>query len=52
MNFSVTKLGEAYIYNCPYSSLCRQVVIDAEGRVMNFNFSGMANPTVEMLVSK
>ena len=48
---SVTQNGEAYIYNCPYSSLCRQVVIDEEGRVKSFNFKDMANPTVEMTVS-
>ena len=48
----VTQKGEAYIYHCPYSSLCRQVVIDEEGRAMIFGFKDMNNPTVEMLVSK
>ena len=46
----VTQKGEAYIYNCPYSSLCRQVVIDDEGRVMNFDFKDMDNPMIEMKV--
>ena len=46
----VTQKGEAYIYNCPYSSLCRQVVIDDEGRVMNFDFKDMDNPIIEMKV--
>ena len=29
--------GEAYIYDCPYSSVCRQVVTDPEGRVSVFD---------------
>ena len=32
--------GEAFIYNCPYNSLCRQVVTDAEGRIVEFDLSG------------
>ena len=48
----VPQKGEAYIYNCPYSSLCRQVVIDEEGRVKNFKLKDMANPTVELVVRK
>ena len=51
MIFLVTQKGEAYIYNCPYSSLCRQVVIDDEGRTMEFDFKDMDNPTVELLVN-
>ena len=30
--------GKAYIIDCKYSTLCRQVVIDDEGRVAEFNF--------------
>ena len=32
--------GEAFIYNCPYNSLCRQVVTDVEGRIVEFDLSG------------
>ena len=28
--------GEAYIYECPYRQLCRQVVTDADGRISEF----------------
>lgn len=28
--------GEAFIYDCPYKQLCRQVVTDAEGRVAQY----------------
>ena len=31
--------GEAFIYDCPYNSLCRQVVTDSEGRVLEFDLS-------------
>ena len=31
--------GQAYIYDCPYSTLCRQVVTDADGRVVEFDVS-------------
>ncbi len=30
--------GQAYIFSCPYSSLCRQVVTDSRGRVAQFDF--------------
>ena len=50
LNILVPQKGEAFVYNCPYSSLCRQVVIDEEGRVKNFRFKDMANPTVELVV--
>ena len=30
--------GQAYVINCTYSTLCRQVVIDDEGRVAEFDF--------------
>ena len=52
LHISVPQNGEAFVYNCPYSSLCRQVVIDEEGRVKNFKFKDMANPTVELVVCK
>ena len=29
--------GEAYIYDCPYSQVCRQVVTDPEGRIAIFD---------------
>ena len=32
--------GEAYIYDCPYNSLCRQVVTDNEGRIVEFDLDG------------
>ena len=32
--------GEAYIYDCPYNALCRQVVTDAEGRIVEFDLDG------------
>ncbi len=32
--------GSAYIFGCPYSSLCRQVVTDEQGRVAHFDFAG------------
>ena len=32
------KGGKAYIFKCPYSTLCRQVVTDDEGRVAEFPF--------------
>jgi len=31
--------GEAYIYDCPYSTLCRQVVTDSEGRILEFDLN-------------
>ena len=46
----VTQKGEAYIYNCPYSSICRQVVIDDIGRIMEFDFDSMDNPRIEVMV--
>ena len=30
--------GQAYVFSCPYSSLCRQVVTDQQGRVAEFDF--------------
>ena len=30
--------GKAYVFNCPYSSLCRQVVTDNDGRVAEYEF--------------
>ena len=30
--------GKAYIFDCRYSTLCRQVVTDDEGRVQEFDF--------------
>lgn len=30
--------GKAYIFDCRFSTLCRQVVTDAEGRVQSFDF--------------
>ncbi len=30
--------GKAYIFDCKYSTLCRQVVTDDEGRVQEFDF--------------
>jgi len=32
--------GRAYIFDCPYSNLCRQVVTDADGRVAEFDIDG------------
>ena len=40
MPFPVLGEGEAFIYDCPYNSLCRQVVTDAEGRILEFDLSG------------
>ena len=31
--------GKAYVFDCRYSTLCRQIVTDDEGRVKNFNFT-------------
>lgn len=31
--------GQAYIFNCPYSRLCRQVVIGPDGKVAEFDFN-------------
>ena len=28
------------MYDCPYTELCRQVVTDAEGRIMEFDLTG------------
>lgn len=30
--------GKAYIFDCRYSTLCRQIVTDEEGRVQEFDF--------------
>ena len=30
--------GKAYIFDCHYSTLCRQIVTDAEGRIQEFDF--------------
>ena len=30
--------GKAYIFDCRYSTLCRQVVTDEDGRVQEFDF--------------
>ena len=30
--------GKAYIFDCQYSTLCRQVVTDDEGRAQEFDF--------------
>ena len=30
--------GRAYVFNCPFSTLCRQVVTDPQGRVAHFDF--------------
>ncbi len=35
-----TGKGQAYIFSCPYSSLCKQVVTDQEGKVAEFDFEG------------
>ena len=43
--------GVAYIYNCPYSTLCRQVVTDEEGRVKEFDFDGANGARVKLNVS-
>ena len=32
--------GRAYIFNCKYSTLCRQVVTDDQGRIMEFDLDG------------
>lgn len=41
--------GQAYIFNCTYSTLCRQVVTDAEGRVAEFDFgTNSAQVTVKV----
>ena len=31
--------GKAYIFDCRYSTLCRQIVTDEEGRVQEFDFN-------------
>ena len=38
--FLVVGNGEALIYDCPYSTLCRQVVTDSEGRILKFDLGG------------
>ena len=38
--FLVVGNGEALIYDCPYSTLCRQVVTDSEGRILEFDLGG------------
>ena len=30
--------GKAYIFDCRYSTLCRQIVTDDEGRIQEFDF--------------
>ena len=30
--------GKAYIFDCRYSTLCRQIVTDEDGRVQEFDF--------------
>lgn len=45
--------GKAYVFNCPYSTLCRQVVTDDEGRVAEFPFdSNFADVKVKVLTAK
>jgi hypothetical protein len=44
--FLLAQEGRAYIFNCPYSSLCRQVVTDPQGRVAHFDFKGNSADTV------
>ena len=34
--------GQAYIFDCKYSTLCRQVVTDSEGRIKEFDFPNQA----------
>ena len=31
--------GEVYIFNCPYTTMCRQVVTDPEGRIVEFDLT-------------
>jgi laminin alpha 3/5 len=31
--------GEAYIFDCPYTTLCRQVVTDPQGRLVEFDLT-------------
>ncbi|TRY60964.1 hypothetical protein TCAL_05712 [Tigriopus californicus] len=42
--------GQAYIFNCPYSRLCRQVVIGPDGKVAEFDFD--TNPGLVKLSNK
>ena len=45
--------GQAYVINCTYSTLCRQVVIDDEGRVAEFDFetnSGKVKWEIEIML--
>ena len=37
-NLSEEQNGMAYIFDCRYSTLCRQVITDEEGRVKEFDF--------------
>ena len=30
--------GKAYIFDCRYSTLCRQIITDDEGRIQEFDF--------------
>ena len=41
--------GKAYVINCTHSNLCRQVVIDGEGRVAEFDFETNSGKVVHQI---
>ena len=41
--------GEAYIFDCPFSTLCRQVVTDSDGRVAVFD---LADATSQVAIAE